>query len=445
MKKNLIYTGMIAAFLAAAVTESKGQAWTVNGNAGTLNTNFLGTTDSKDLRIKTKNVARIFVSKSGPVGIGNTAPKSRLDILGGTGNADTIPAVNVIVKKTGNFDVVGVHAESQPAPGYGIGIDGFGNFIGVSGFGAEGGDFQSAGADTTVANTGTLIGCVGAVNTAAAAVGVFGAADNGNFAYGVYGTTNGGGFTDTASTKHWALYGDGDVFGVRFFQASDAKLKENIKPITSATEKLMQLTPSTYNFKSNTGLVLPSGKEYGLLSDNVEKVFPELIKEARTATRFDRNHNKIGQEISFKSVNYSGLIPVLVESAKEQQTAINAKNAQIADLSTKITALENRLAALENTSSAKLSSVSSSDAALEQNSPNPFNQSTQIRYSVPANSSAQIIITSVDGKSVRNYAISGSGKGQITLNASELSAGSYTYSLNVNGKVIDSKTMVLTK
>jgi hypothetical protein len=54
-------------------------------------------------------------------------------------------------------------------------------------------------------------------------------------------------------------------------------------------------------------------------------------------------------------------------------------------------------------------------------------------------------VTDAQGKTVRSYTLSGRGKGSVTLHAGELAAGSYTYSLLVDGVVTDSKTLLLTK
>jgi Tfp pilus assembly protein PilN len=48
-------------------------------------------------------------------------------------------------------------------------------------------------------------------------------------------------------------------------------------------------------------------KKIGLLAQDIEKVFPELVTETN----------------DIKSVNYQGLIPVLINAMKEQQSEID--------------------------------------------------------------------------------------------------------------------------
>jgi hypothetical protein len=67
--------------------------WSTDGNAGTINTNYIGTSDATDLRIKTNATDRIFIQNStGNVGIGNSLPTKKLEV---EGNASVIGALYI--------------------------------------------------------------------------------------------------------------------------------------------------------------------------------------------------------------------------------------------------------------------------------------------------------------------------------------------------------------
>jgi len=65
-------------------------------------------------------------------------------------------------------------------------------------------------------------------------------------------------------------------------------------------------------------------------------------------------------------------------------------------------------------------------ATLEQNFPNPFSQSTTIRYTLPQTfRSAKIVVTDVSGGVRKQTMVSGSGAGSVTIEAGSLLAGVY--------------------
>ena len=89
---------------------------------------------------------------------------------------------------------------------------------------------------------------------------------------------------------------------------------------------------------------------------------------------------------------------------------------------------------------------SKTSAYLEQNRPNPSDGSTTIRYHLPANAgNGKIVITDIKGSIVKTITAPNNTNGQISLDSGLLSAGTYSYTLYVNNKMMDSKQMVITK
>jgi len=86
---------------------------------------------------------------------------------------------------------------------------------------------------------------------------------------------------------------------------SDIALKTNIEPITNTLEKIKQITGYKYKFiKSNENSI-------GVVAQEVEKVFPELVD---------------GTEGN-KTLQYNGLIGVLIEAVKELSAEVAALKA----------------------------------------------------------------------------------------------------------------------
>jgi hypothetical protein len=81
---------------------------------------------------------------------------------------------------------------------------------------------------------------------------------------------------------------------------------------------------------------------------------------------------------------------------------------------------------------------------LFQNQPNPFNENTVIRYFVPENiiGTTSVIFYDMYGQEIKRVAITTKGFGNINVNSENLVSGIYSYSLFVDGKVIDTKKMI---
>jgi len=82
--------------------------------------------------------------------------------------------------------------------------------------------------------------------------------------------------------------------------------------------------------------------------------------------------------------------------------------------------------------------------SLDQNFPNPFNPTTQIKYGVPEASNVKIEIFSVTGEVVATLVneIKSEGYHTVSFNASNLSSGMYLYRISA-GSFIETKKMIL--
>ena len=219
---------------------------------------------------------------------------------------------------------------------------------------------------------------------------------------------------------------------------SDARLKENIRPIESALGKLMLVNGKSFNYIDNfsDSLKITALRErnrritYGFIAQELKEVLPEVVN--------------VPDELNeYYSVDYTAIIPLLVEALKEQQSQIAELQEQIANIGDE--GIEEKSIRIHNDDENK-SKVSEPNAVLYQNTPNPFNIETVIRYYIPENTGqSTLLIFDMQGTLKKQLQIVIIGNGSVTVSASELPAGMYIYSLIVDGREIDSKRMILTE
>jgi len=139
-------------------------------------------------------------------------------------------------------------------------------------------------------------------------------------------------------------------------------------------------------------------------------------------------------------LRYAEFVVPLVKAVQELSKMNEEKDVKIDGLQKQIDELKAMISGNTKTN------ITLSNASLEQNIPNPFNNTTTIGYVLPQRlANAQIVITDNNGKMMKQINISGSGKGTVNVDAGKLSSGAYNYSLYIDGKFITSKQMVLTK
>lgn len=120
----------------------------------------------------------------------------------------------------------------------------------------------------------------------------------------------------------------------KIYHSSDARYKEQIQPIDSALSKLLQLEGVYYRWKTDefANMNFPEGVQIGLIAQEIEKVFPELV---------------MTDESGFKSVEYANVVAILIEAFKQQQTIIANQSSRIEMLENNAKTTDARLENIE--------------------------------------------------------------------------------------------------
>ncbi len=109
------------------------------------------------------------------------------------------------------------------------------------------------------------------------------------------------------------LYKNGDMkIAGNLVQESDQRLKTDIRPLNGVLSRLDVIQPVYYRFKDQQ--IYPSGDQIGILAQEVQKTFPELVMQGGDG---------------YLSVDYSKMTAVLLQAIKEQQQVIEKLSGEV--------------------------------------------------------------------------------------------------------------------
>lgn len=232
---------------------------------------------------------------------------------------------------------------------------------------------------------------------------------------------------------------------------SDRRLKSNVLPSELGLSFIQSLNPVTYEYITEG----QKGIRYtGLIAQEVE----EAAKG--TFSGVDKNGEYWG-------IRYAELtVPLIkaVQELAEKQTDIQEVKDENALLKAENQAIRTELEELKGLvlgfsadlnhccqKESDLRSAASSgllldgeSPALAQNTPNPFENTTKIEYYIPSYiHSASLLITDIQGNPLHQMEIKTRGTGSTEIKTGTLSAGTYFYSLMIEGKVAETRKMIV--
>lgn len=280
--------------------------------------------------------------------------------------------------------------------------------------------------------------------------------------------TNYGVFAEAANAaNNWAVWSNGAQFSVTnsLWSTSDAQFKNSAKPLENALDKINKLSPKSYlyNVENPYGFNFPKGEQMGLIAQELEQVFPELVMKTHKPEVKDSLGKVITRGVEFKAVNYNALIPVLIKGIQEQSTIISeleeAKNTQDSinkNLQNQIEMLVKQLNSIKNSDGANSLEENNANSSLSivlenngeavqlgQNQPNPFTEKSIIKFVLPESYNVAFMqFHDSNGKLIKTIELNSHGSSELNVYAQNISTGIYSYSLIVDNKVIDTKKMI---
>lgn len=205
--------------------------------------------------------------------------------------------------------------------------------------------------------------------------------------------------------------------------AAEVEVDQQIeKALGDATDRIMALAPirveSEEKLKGSEGLSYSSTDELEIDVNSLETFVPEAV-----ATDSDGN----------KMVDYNEVVPLLVATLQEQQAMIDQQQALLQDMMNRLDQLDGEEAEV----------LEVEGAFLGQNIPNPAFNSTSIEYQLPDGAeNGELVVRNVAGQVILSESLA-TKTGSQSIDLNNLSPGTYIYSLQVNGRVMFSKRMIV--
>ncbi len=229
---------------------------------------------------------------------------------------------------------------------------------------------------------------------------------------------------------------------------SDIRLKENVTDFTDGLEVIRQIDPISYEYNGKAGTI-KGQKAIGISAQKMLKAAPYTVK---------RDGNKNAKKgTGFLSYNGTAVRYILINAVKEldnkQQESeealkyeVETLQSEVIELSQTIEEFRTALQVLRPIDNKQTRSLQRGQAVLGQNIPNPFRNTSTINYRLADHTQeAHLKIFTTEGRFIQQINLDTAiKKGSVEITRFDLNgSGSYLYTLEIDGKIIESKKMTL--
>ena len=229
------------------------------------------------------------------------------------------------------------------------------------------------------------------------------------------------------------------------YLGSDQALKDNIEDLdpAQARDLVAQLQPRSYEFRTADypSMALPSGPQLGLVAQEVEVLLPQLVHHTVQPAEYDSLGQVVHPAVPFKSLNYTGLIPVLIAALQDQQDRMDQLEADLASCCAHDgTGLDQRSGSLEGGGASHATSLENDRLTI---APNPFQERTTLSYLLDAPVRVRLQVHTESGMHLATLRDQPQEPGSysMTWDTQDLAPGLYYVTLFADGKPVVKKAV----
>jgi hypothetical protein len=423
--------------------------WTLTGNNADANS-FLGTINTENLRIKVNSAEKAVFTTGGSLGLGVTAPSAQLHTNGtirfeGVSNNNTLQRL-ALFDNSGNLfyrDLASLQANFWSTTGN-AGTSPATNYLGTTDNNRLVIRTNNVERMTVLADGKVGIGTVtpqtplhvsgntGIITGFPYEVAVFEKAGDTKLAVLSSDASGIGGSSITLGHSNFSSGGLFPGYEMQYGSNNQRFLRFNYLPRNASG--VVQGEAANILILTDNSRV---GVNLGPTGGGTIPVFPTANFHTNGTVRFQGLQNGTGNALVvdangnvFRSATLTG------KSTDELQDEIIDLKREMEELKTIVNSIKG----------GSLTINENNKALLYQNMPNPFSNTTTIRYYLPEGvSKAFIQVADLQGTILKTFEIVDAGKQTVIVNGGELPAGTYLYSLFADNKLIDSKKMILTR